>query len=843
MNYKRLVVTDDNRLDLRNFNLTPDNAEILDLNENLSNVCEDKNLQDFIKTTATDNKKIYFICLKENFGTHEQRIENIVNVNQYYKKIKKIFRSENIFFFIYNTYMKNEASINPSLKTPSTLSPQPSTTIDVNNNNNQADEVSTKSNSPFSFGKKNKKDNSQDASAENANAETEDTQSKGKKLFKKDSMSDEDLAKEIDNFSSSWNKKSKKSSLSTQAQSYSQLNDNIDEEPSLSSENPSDNYGDLFTFKPDEEKIQSSYDNYNDIDSALDSDESIDVPSQPLEDDIEEKESSGVVGNEWSELDTSTLYAETNENKQPVQNLYTNISDSSDMVDIPESFYDSDDLDIDLLNDDSGDYLDYKNDYELNVHALKSIYDFIWRMLILNNYNLKLNDLLYLTVNNLGAFSIGQSDFVRQISNKSDSLFDLILQLDIKLEFNNSLFYIYLAELFSIKANKIVINTDFLNTLAIWVNKNSKIKFIEQVEQFINYSTIYNKKIIFSHFVELSNFIKGCLLSIKPTMPILDVHRIIFNKFKKIRSENIFGFILDKVCQIFEKVGINIESEIFETPDKMFDGSSELLDDSSWKEKLIDLYKRLLTNVRNYILSKGNNELEIFNIYIDIKDLKMYFEENARDLLILKSDYHYSSPSNDKYLTIGDAFDRSSSNVPNASYKDSLAIDQENFFNKLEADDRVRSQNRPQNAYDLKKPEVIYSTENESEIENQTFIDDESDELNDIDETSTNASMNDFAYETDDSDKFYKDVVPTATLPDEAPSYEQNVLPQQEVINKAINSDNLSLETKFKFVNNGLEDMMSRKIDEYERKIKANIDRIETERQQLRMKMEELKNL
>lgn len=823
MNYKKLIVTEDNKLNLEDFNLTPDNAEILDVNKSLKDVCEDKNLQTFIKTNVVNNQKIYFICLKENFGSHEQIIENILNVNHYYKQIKKIFKAENIFFFIYNTYMKSEVSINPSLDTPSKLNPQPSmsTNVDTNSFVQEKD----KSQGSSLFGWKQRKEKNKLASEMNMHESSDnDNAPRGNE------MSDADLAKEIDSFSSGWNKNSKL------AQHIEQTDDNYDN-PQID-EKVENTYDDLFTFNPNDEYSKKAYDGINDdIDSVLTNEESLDVPTQPLEDVIEEHTDRKSLENEWSKLDTSNLYSDSTSNvEENKHNLKENVYNNSDMVDIPESFYDSDDLDIDLLNDEeSGDYSDFKNNYELNVHALKSIYDFIWRMLILNNYNLKLNDLLYLTVNNLAAFSIGQSDFVRQISNKSDSLFDLVLQLDIKLEFNNSLFYIYLAELFSIKANKIVVNINFLNTLAIWVNKISKIKFVEQIEQFINYSAIYNKKIIFSHFVELSNFIKGCLLSIKPTMPLLDVHRIIFNKFKKIRNENIFGFMLDKINEIFDKVGINIESEIFETPDKMFDGSLESIDDSSWKEKLIDLYKRLLINVRNYILSKGNNELEIFNIYIDIKDLKMYFEENAKDLLILKSEYRYSSPTNDKYLTIGDAFDRSTSNVPNASYRDVLEMDQENLFKKLESESKLNNETRLPDFYKS-------ATENlpkMSEFINQTREDDESDELNEIDE----AQMNHQSFDENNFDKFYKTDNLHTTLSSDAPSYEPNILPQQEVVDKAINNNDLSNDTKFKFVNNGLEDMMSRKIDEYERKIKDNIERIEVERQQLKLKMEELKNL
>ncbi len=406
---------------------------------------------------------------------------------------------------------------------------------------------------------------------------------------------------------------------------------------------------------------------------------------------------------------------------------------------------------------------------------MKSIYDFIWRILVLNNHNLKLNDLLYIAVNNLDAFSIGQSDFVRQTANKAESLFDLILQLDIKLEFNNSLFYIYLAQFFSINGNNIVVNQQFLDTLAVWVDKASKRKFVEQIEQFMNYSSIYNKKIIFSYFVELANFIKGCLPTIRPNISLIDIHRILNNPSKKVRKENVFGFLVDRVNKIFKENGVVVEMYLVDTPDNVFgvQENTELDPHSeSWKTQLTILYKKLVENVLNYILLKGNKEAEIFNMYIDIKDLRMYKNQDSdRNLLSPETvDALSQSSSNYMYATIGDSMQRNNAIVPS----------QMNY---------------------------------EMDIRNQYLSNLES----------SNGENNGLVY---------------------AHTQEMHQYPDNVVLaNNTRSFDGLRSKYASKFNMSEFENAMSRRIEEYEKKIKDNIARIEAERKQLRQKMEDLKNI
>lgn len=205
-----------------------------------------------------------------------------------------------------------------------------------------------------------------------------------------------------------------------------------------------------------------------------------------------------------------------------------------------------------------------------------------------------MHDLLYIAVNHLEAFSVGQSDFIRQILPKADSLFDLILQLDTKLAFNNSLFYIYLADFFTFKNNNIIVSAKFLANLAVWVNAAAKAKFAQQIEDFINYSTVYNKKIIFAHFIAFAAFLKGHLPVVNPNLQLIDIHRILQSIQPKFASSNVFANICAKVHVVFNDYVIVPEVVLTKTPENFFQSN---VDETNWQKQLVQLYKRLLENV------------------------------------------------------------------------------------------------------------------------------------------------------------------------------------------------------------------------------------------------------
>ncbi|MDE5953020.1 MAG: hypothetical protein K2G48_02760, partial [Malacoplasma sp.] len=357
------------------------------------------------------------------------------------------------------------------------------------------------------------------------------------------------------------------------------------------------------------------------------------------------------------------------------------------------------------------------------------------------------------------------------------SLFDLILQLDIKLEFNNSLFYIYLAEFFKISGNKIIVNEKFLDTISIWVNNASKEKFISQVEQFMNYSSIYNKKIVFSYFIELANFVKGKLPSINSNITLLDVHRLLNNKYNKIRNENVFAYMVKRMNQILEANGVVIEMYLVKTPDSMFgievNNPEDQISDS-WKSQLALLYKKLMENILSYILLKGNKEVEIFNLFLDIRDLRMYQDLDESRNVLAPETVSAISGRDSGYLTIGDELGRLEAIVPSQ---------------------------RSQVQYNYLTPQAyVENLEKGYPMER----------------------------------KFGNNVVNAAT---DDLTYPQEV----KLTNGEINTIRENYASRFNVAE--FETSISRRIEEYERKIKNNISRIEAERKQLREKMEELKNI
>lgn len=814
MDYKKLIVSEDNKLVLEDYNLTSNDAEILDLNKSLLDVATDKELQTFIKENAVDDSKIYFICVKEDFGTNEQIIENITNVKKLYKSIKKAFKKNpNLYFFVYNTFMKSEEAINPTLVMENNKDVQQDVNKEVENlssdeipNEESIETLETASNEAFSLDEEetnhevnlDSEEGYELVDSELADQEVNEDNHFNAYPYKLDEETDDVFAAsqnvDVNDFNDAiegWDE--------TQVEEYSQEAPvDFDSIPFVEEENQeevaqySDNFaldeeaqyaindveleGQEFAYNEDQDidwgNIDVAGNEYNPHES-INEDQVADIPA-PISQTADDS-------NEWSNFEDSNmifgnekLSSEQTESPEEISGFETvdsvgevteyELRDVESGIEIPETYFDSEDENKLSYED----YNEFQQDYELNVHTLKSIYDFIWRMLVLNNTNLKLNDLLYLSVNNLDAFSIGQSDFVRQTANKAESLFDLILQLDIKLEFNNSLFYIYLAQFFSIKANKIVVNEKFLDTLSIWVDKVSRNKFVQQVEQFINYSAIYNKKIIFAYFIELSNFIKGCIPSINPTLSLIDIHRVLNNKNRMIREENVFGFMIAKINQIFANNEITIESELVDTPDNMFVEDKDKYSDDvdqNWKNQLCDLYKRLVMNVRNYVLSTGNNEKEIFNLYVDIKDLRMY-QSSLLDASVISPVAPKSVEFDKSYLTIGDTFARDTNLAPNSNF-----------------------------TFDNFAPVTT------------TPI-------------STPSQINEFAPEN-----------PQLSNPVIAPA-----------VNRYIDTNNLQPEVP-RFNVAELEDSMAKRIEEYERKIKQNIERIEAERKQLREKMEALRNL
>lgn len=241
-------------------------------------------------------------------------------------------------------------------------------------------------------------------------------------------------------------------------------------------------------------------------------------------------------------------------------------------------------------------------------YLLKSIYDFVWRMLILNNNSLLLNDLLYLSVNNFPSLSFGQNEYIRELSNNVDSLFDLVLKLDYKLEFNNKLFYIYLANLFTIINGKCKVNREFLVDMAIWVSDDAREQFVSRTENFMNNNLVSIEKIIYSHFIEFSTLAQGSIPRIKGSLKNEDVHLVLFKKVQHANNRNLFCIILRNLFRASGEIGLNLEEYISNE-----EGIVNL--DSQLKMDVANSYNIFLEEVKNFILLRGSDEGKISKLY------------------------------------------------------------------------------------------------------------------------------------------------------------------------------------------------------------------------------------
>ena len=241
-------------------------------------------------------------------------------------------------------------------------------------------------------------------------------------------------------------------------------------------------------------------------------------------------------------------------------------------------------------------------------YLLKSIYDFVWRMLILNNNSLLLNDLLYLSVNNFPSLSFGQNEYIRELSNNVDSLFDLVLKLDYKLEFNNKLFYIYLANLFTIINGKCKVNREFLVDMAIWVSDDAREQFVSRTENFMNNNLVSIEKIIYSHFIEFATLTQGSIPRIKGSLKNEDVHLVLFRKVQHANNRNLFCIILRNLFRASGEIGLNLEEYILNE-----EGILNL--DSKLKMDVANSYNIFLEEVKNFIILRGSDEGKISKLY------------------------------------------------------------------------------------------------------------------------------------------------------------------------------------------------------------------------------------
>ncbi|MGL4616966.1 MAG: hypothetical protein ACRCUM_01890 [Mycoplasmoidaceae bacterium] len=550
----KFITNDERKLDLSKMGLTSNDVIILNLKKSIYELLDDSVDLELIKQSSTSNKTV-FVIVRENFPIEQGSIENLEDVKIKHKKIKKIFKKNDNVLFFFGNVSQNESIY--GIEDGNITMSDPNFFDD------------------FILEKK--------AKAENEliieNQKREENQLILDNQIKKEQ-------EEIENELSSLDKENSEiKALYDQnhdgfINANLQKNSGIQNDLSISERSLYYKDGTLVDLTKLYKKDGSSFDLnklYNEDGTFVD----------------------GVkIYNEHGTLiDTRNIF---NEQGVPVDN-------SSSPYENGELIKNEFDEGFEKLHKLEDERILYPL-LDSNEYLLKSIYDFIWRMFILNNNNLLLNDLLYLSVNNFPTLSYGQNEYIRELANNVDSLFDLILKLDYKLEFNNKLFYIYLANMFTVINGKCKVNREFLVDMSIWVSDDAREQFVSRTEKFMNNNLVSIEKIIYSHFIEFSTLAQGSIPRIKGSLKNEDVHLVLYKKVQYASDRNLFCIILRNLYRASGEIGLNLEDYIL---------NEEAINnlDSQLKIDVADAYNILLEEVRNFIILRGSNEDKISKLY------------------------------------------------------------------------------------------------------------------------------------------------------------------------------------------------------------------------------------
>ncbi|MGL5640430.1 MAG: hypothetical protein ACRDCD_02110 [Mycoplasmoidaceae bacterium] len=568
----KFITNNERRLDLSKMGLTSNDVIILNLKKSIYELLDDKIELDLIKQSATTNKTV-IVIVKENFPTEMGSIENLDDVKAKHKKIKKIFKkNENVLFFFGN--VSESESIYGIEDGDITMS-------DPNFFDNFILEKKAKAEHELMI----------------QNQKLEENKLILENQIKKEK---DEIENEINNFDK---EKDEIKSLYENSPNGTFINQNTKRNNDI--ENNSE--GILSNLYNEDGKLVDITNLYNeegilvDVNDIYDNDGKLIYSSNLYSEDGKLFELTNLYNKDGTPIiNESSPYG----NGKLVKNEFDKEFEKLHKIDSNEISYP-------LL--DSKEYL------------LKSIYDYIWRMFILNNNNLLLNDLLYLSVNNFPTLSYGQNEYIRELADNVDSLFDLILKLDYKLEFNNKLFYIYLANLFTVINGKCKVNREFLVDMAIWVSDDAREQFVSRTENFMNNNLVSIEKIIYSHFIEFSTLAQSSIPRIKGSLRNEDVHLVLYKKVQYSNNRNLFSIIIRNLYRASGEIGLNLEDYIL---------NEEAINnlDSQLKMDLADSYNILLEEVRNFIILRGSNEEKIsklYNILMSI-GIEMIIEESTQ---------------------------------------------------------------------------------------------------------------------------------------------------------------------------------------------------------------------
>lgn len=251
-----------------------------------------------------------------------------------------------------------------------------------------------------------------------------------------------------------------------------------------------------------------------------------------------------------------------------------------------------------------GDVVDAK------VYALKSIFDFIWRMYILHYGDSNIHDLLYYVGVSIPTISRSQSDFIKKVAHDSNSLFDLMVKMDYELKYDGALFYVYLASIFIIKDGVVYVNRRYINSIT-FIEGDKIFELCHSLEMLINEIDLYKEKIIYSHYIEFTNFYKSEFARIRSSLKLSDIQNVINKRNLLFRRENIFVIILNNITLLAAMKFVNLKN-VVDNPNSLVEIEGRI------NQNISKAYIVLIGEIKNYMLLDISNYETIFEIYNEL---------------------------------------------------------------------------------------------------------------------------------------------------------------------------------------------------------------------------------
>ncbi|MGL4769135.1 MAG: hypothetical protein ACRCW6_02845 [Mycoplasmoidaceae bacterium] len=318
-----------------------------------------------------------------------------------------------------------------------------------------------------------------------------------------------------------------------------------------------------------------------------------------------------------------------------------------------------------------------------DIYSLKSFFDFIWRMFIINCNESDIDDLLYYIGMSLPNINKFQSNIIRKLVDNSNSLFDLIVKIDFIFKYDGSLFYNIIASFFVIKDDKAYINKLYFKNL-FFLNFDKFDDFSQIFETLINDIKLYKEKIIYSHYIEFVNIYKSEFYKIKNNILLSDIRNVIFSRNNYYREQNIFIIILKNIISISKVRNIDLFL-MSENPEMAYDIKNEI-DQNITKAFLI-----LLNEIKNYILLDISNYKNIYDLYIellkitvdkiisndsDVKEIEILLSESISDDLSLIINHNINKKEDPNFESKNNNIISINSDLANKQLNENIVIDQ-----------------------------------------------------------------------------------------------------------------------------------------------------------------------